>query len=77
MTAGPFQATINSFHLHLSAEHKAPKTITTYTEAAQWFAGAYLRIHTDHSDWSAVVADDVRAWLVYLLERYSDSYANN
>lgn len=77
LIAGPFQPVINSFRLHLSAEGKSPKTIRTYVEAAQWFAAAHLLAHTGHTDWSDVTADDVRAWLVYLLDQYSDSYANN
>ncbi|GAA2614243.1 tyrosine-type recombinase/integrase [Actinomadura fulvescens] len=75
LKAGFFQAAINSFTLHLNAEGKSPKTVRTYAEAAQWFAAEHLR-KTDHDDWEDVTADDVRAWMVWLLT-YSDSYANN
>ncbi|MFV2177626.1 tyrosine-type recombinase/integrase [Actinomadura sp. LOL_016] len=77
LRAGTFQAAINSFILHLNAEGKSPKTVRTYAEAAQWFAAAHLRRNTEHSDWEDVTPDDVRAWIVHLLDQYSDSYANN
>jgi site-specific recombinase XerD len=78
LAAGPFQPVINSFRLHLSAEGKSPKTVTTYIEAAQWFAGAYLRGSTDHGEWSDVRSDDIKGWLALLLDsRYSDAYVNN
>jgi site-specific recombinase XerD len=75
--AGPFQAAINSFTLHLHAEGKADKTVSTYVQAAQWFAGEHLRGRTEHTDWDEVTADDIRAWTVWLLENFSDSYASN
>lgn len=77
LRAGAFQPAINSFTLHLNAEGKSPKTVRTYAEAAQWFAAEHLRRNTDHTDWDDVTADDVRAWTVWLLNTYSDSYANN
>ncbi|WP_153532593.1 phage integrase N-terminal SAM-like domain-containing protein [Actinomadura macrotermitis] len=77
LAAGPFQAAINSFTLHLHAERKAEKTVRTYVLAARWFAAEHLLGKTEHTDWDEVVADDIRAWTVWLLERYSDSYANN
>jgi len=77
LAAGPFQPVISSFRLHLNAEGKSPKTVRTYVEAVQWFAAAYLRTSTGHSGWPDVWAEDVKAWLVYLLDHYSDSYANN
>ena len=78
LAAGPFQAVISSFRLHLSAEGKSPKTVKTYIEAAQWFAGAYLREKTKHRQWSEVGSDDVKGWLVFLLDsRYADGYVNN
>lgn len=70
MIAGPFQPEINSFRLHLNAEGKSTKTVRTYVEAAAWFAVAHLRANTD---WADVEPDDVRAWLIHLLNRYSDS----
>jgi len=36
LDAGPFQPMIGSFGLHLRAEHKSPKTITIYTDAATY-----------------------------------------
>lgn len=77
LQAGSFQAAINSFALHLNAEGKSPKTVRTYVEATQWFAAAHLRDKTTHTDWDDVIPDDVRAWMVWLLDSYSDSYANN
>jgi len=68
---------ITSFRLHLAAEGKSPSTIQTYVEATQWFAGAHLLANTERRDWESVTPDDVRAWLAWLLDRYSDSYANN
>ncbi|PXX66944.1 integrase/recombinase XerD [Nocardia tenerifensis] len=77
LDAGPFEPVIRSFKLHLNAEGKSPKTVNTYVEAVQWFAGQHLRSETDRVDWAEVVADDLKAWMVWLLDRYSDSYANN
>lgn len=85
LDAGPFQSLLNSFELHLAAEKKSPKTIRTYIEAAQWFAGAHLLPEPDEETglgcgktrWDQVVGDDVRVWVVALLGSYSDSYANN
>jgi site-specific recombinase XerD len=74
--AGPFQALIGSFELHLLAERKSAKTIRTYTEAAQWLAGAQLR-PAGLGDWSQVTAKDVQRWTAGLCARYSDTYANN
>ena len=42
LDAGIFQPEISSFRLNLAAEGKAAKTIRTYAEAVQWFAGEYL-----------------------------------
>ena len=46
LDAGPFQAEIGSYRLHLAAQGKAPKTVRTYTEAVQWFAAAHLLAQT-------------------------------
>ncbi|WP_378736670.1 tyrosine-type recombinase/integrase [Nocardia brasiliensis] len=77
LDAGQFEPEIRSFKLHLNAEGKSWKTVKTYIEAVQWFAGTYLRGETEHTDWSEVGADDVKLWMTWLLEHYSDSYANN
>lgn len=77
LNAGEFEPVIRSFRLHLNAEGKSPKTVKTYTEAVQWFAGAHLRANTEHTDWVEVGADDVKTWMTWLLDTYSDSYANN
>jgi hypothetical protein len=42
LDAGSFQPEISSFRLHLAAEGKAAKTVGTYTEAVQGFAGEHL-----------------------------------
>jgi site-specific recombinase XerD len=76
LAAGPFQQLIGSFELHLLAERKAGKTIRTYTEAAQWFAAMQLR-PAGRQDWAQATAEDVQRWMVWLLARYSDTYANN
>ena len=52
LDAGPFQPMIGSFDLHLRAEHKSPKTITIYIDAATWFASASL-VPAGLTDWSA------------------------
>lgn len=77
LATGPFQAGINSFTLHLHAEGKADKTVRTYVQAAQRFAAEHLLGSAARTDWEEVTADDIRAWTVWLLEHYSDSYANN
>jgi site-specific recombinase XerD len=77
LAAGPFQPLIDSFELHLLAERKSPKTVRTYTEAAQWFAAAHLR-PAGLTAWDAVSAADVQRWVVALLgQGYSDCYASN
>ena len=77
LDAGPFAPEIGSFRLHLAAEGKAPKTIRTYTEAVAWFAAAHLIPRTSCTRWEQVSGHDVQRWLVHLLTRYSDAYANN
>ena len=76
LEAGPFAADIGSFALHLAAEGKAPSTMRNYTEAVRWFAGEYLLRETCKTRWEQVDTDDVRRWMVHLLGRYSDVYAN-
>jgi integrase/recombinase XerD len=76
LDAGPFQPMIGSFELHLRAEKKSPKTIRTYTGAAQWMAASYL-VPAGLSDWSEVTARYVQEWTVILLGRFSDCYASN
>jgi site-specific recombinase XerD len=74
--AGPFRPMIDSFELHLRAERKSDKTIRIYLEAALWFAAEYL-IGAGLTDWTEVRARHVQGWIVVLLGRYSDQYANN
>lgn len=76
LEAGPFQPMIDSWDLHLRAERKSAKTVRTYLEAAQWFAAAYL-IPARLANWDEVKAKHVQEWIITLLGRYSDSYANN
>ena len=40
LDAGPFEAEVGSFWLHLAAEGKAGRTLDTYTKAMRWFAAA-------------------------------------
>src|SRR5580693_1069161 len=51
LDAGGFQPEISSFRLHLTAEGKAAKTVRTYTEAVQWFAGEYLPMQAGGGAW--------------------------
>jgi site-specific recombinase XerD len=76
LDAGPLQLMISSFELHLRAEKKSPKTIRTYTEAAQWLAAEYL-LPNEVKFWDDVKTRHVQEWTVTLLDRYSDSYASN
>ena len=76
LNAGPFQPMIGSFDLHLRAEHKSPKTITIYTDAATWFASASL-VPAGLTDWSQVTARHVQQWVSTRLVGYTDQYANN
>jgi integrase/recombinase XerD len=91
LDAGPLAPEIGSFELHLHAEKKSPKTIRTYCEAAAWMAATHIiapaakgtkskpatGLGAGKDDWADVTADDIRRWIVWLLETYSDSYANN
>lgn len=76
LDAGPFQLMIDSWDLHLRAERKSAKTVRTYLEAAQWFAAGYL-IPAGITGWDEAKARHVQEWIITLLGRYSDSYANN
>ena len=51
LDAGILQAEISSFRLHLAAGNKSAKTIRTYTEAVQWFAGAHLLRQDSRDTW--------------------------
>ena len=72
-----FEGAIGSFRLNLAAEGKSPKTVRMYTEAVQWFAAAHLLRDTGRTGWDEVDGQDVQRWVVWLLSRYSDSYASN
>ena len=74
--AGVLQTMVGSFELHLRAEHKSEKTITTYLDAARWFAAAHL-LPAGVTDWADVRARHVQQWTVWLLANYADSYASN
>jgi site-specific recombinase XerD len=76
LEASQFQPMIDSWDLHLRAERKSAKTVRTYLEAAQWFAAGYL-IPAGITGWEDVKAKHVQEWIITLLGRYSDSYANN
>lgn len=84
LDAGPLQAMISSFELHLAASGLVFKTRRTYREAAQWFAGELLLPGWKNpalppvDDWEAVTRTHVRAWMAFLFDReYSDSYVSN
>jgi site-specific recombinase XerD len=77
LDAGCFQPEVSSFRLHLAAEGKATKTVRTYTDAAQWFAVAYLLAVVGCTGWEKVRRQDVQEWIVWLLQRYSPAYASN
>jgi hypothetical protein len=72
-----FQPEIGSFRLCLAAEGKSGKTVRMYTEAVQWFAAAHLIPQTCRTRWEQVSGQDIQRWMVWLLGRYSDSYASN
>jgi integrase/recombinase XerD len=74
--AGVLETMVSSFELHLRAEHKSEKTITTYLDAARWFAAAHL-LPAGVTDWADVRARHVQQWMVWLLANYADSYASN
>jgi integrase/recombinase XerD len=48
-----------------------------YIEAVQWFAAVHLIPATSGTRWEQVSGQDIQRWLVWLLGRYSDSYASN
>ena len=75
LDAGPFAPDVDSFRLHLAAENKAARTLTSYTEAARWFAAGYLLRETDKTRWEQISRQDVQRWIVDLLGRYSAAYA--
>ena len=75
--AGPFEAEVESFRLHLAAEGKAGRTLRLYTEAVRWFAAAYLLTGTDKTSWEQVDRQDLQRWTAWLLDQYSTAYASN
>jgi site-specific recombinase XerD len=75
--AGPFEAEVDSFRLHLAAEGKAGRTLHTYTGAVRWFAAAHLLRETDKTRWELVGRQDLQRWTVRLLGEYSTAYASN
>ena len=77
LVAAVFQPEISSFRLALCAEGKAAKTVRNYTEAVQWFAAAHLIPRTLRTRWEQVTGPDIQRWMVWLLGRYSSSYASN
>jgi hypothetical protein len=77
LAAGVFQPEISSFQLALCAEGKAAKTVRNYTEAVQWFAAAHLIPRTFRTRWEQVTGPEIQRWMVWLLGRYSSSYASN
>jgi hypothetical protein len=71
LDAGPFEAEVNSFRLHLAAEGKAGRTLHTYTGAVRWFAAAHLLRETDKASWEQVeptaipaLTESPKPWLV-------------
>ena len=77
LDAGPLEAEVGSFALHMAAEGKAPRTIRNYTEAVRWFAAAYVLRETEKRRWEEVDEGDLRRWTVRLLGEYSTAYAGN
>ncbi|HXZ75320.1 MAG TPA: site-specific integrase, partial [Streptosporangiaceae bacterium] len=77
LDAGPLEAEVQSFALHMGAEGKAPRTIRNYTEAVRWFAAAYILPETGKRRWEVVDEADLRRWTVRLLGEYSTAYAGN
>ncbi len=77
LAAGAFQGAISSFHLNLADDGKSGKTARMYTEAVRWFAAAHLLRETSRTGLDEVDGPDIQRWMVWLLGRYSDSYASN
>jgi len=77
LDAGPFEAEVGSFWLHLAAEGKAGRTLDTYAKAVRWFAAAHLVQQTDKTRWEQVDRQDLQRWTVRLLGGYSTAYAGN
>ena len=77
LDAGPLEAEVASFALHIAAEGKAPRTIRTYTDAVRWFAAAYVLPETGKRRWDEVDKADLRRWIVRLLSEYSTAYGGN
>ena len=77
LDAGPLEAEVGSFALHMAAERKAPRTIRNYTEAVRWFAAACILPETGKRRWQEVDKADLRQWTVRLLGEYSTAYAGN
>jgi site-specific recombinase XerD len=77
LDAGPFEAEVMSFRLHLAAEGKAGRTLDAYTGAVRWFAAAHLLRETDKASWEQVGRQDLQRRTVWLLGEYSTAYASN
>jgi hypothetical protein len=77
LDAGPLEAEVQSFVLHMAAEGKAPRRIRIYSEAVRWFAAAYLLRETGKRRWEEVDKADLRRWTVRLLGEYITAYVGN
>jgi integrase/recombinase XerD len=76
LDAGPLSADIASFRLHLAAEGKSARTVQSYTSTVRWFAADYLLGQAGKTSWDQANANDIRQWMVHLLDRYSSAYAS-
>ncbi|WP_239153554.1 tyrosine-type recombinase/integrase [Virgisporangium aliadipatigenens] len=82
---GRLQALINPYALSLRASGKADKTLRTYRDAVTKFAGWLLDsgasaeevVKVVRDDWADVEKTDIEHYMIWLMERYSDGYANN
>ena len=74
---GPLRPYIASFELALRADGKAAKTRETYIGAATRLAGWLLTDEAGVPDWAKVRRVHLRAYMAWLLDRYSPGYANN
>ena len=72
-----FQAEIGPFRLYLAAGRESARTIRAYSDAVRWFAAAHLLGQTSRDGWEQVDGQDIRQWVTWRLDHYSEAYASN
>ena len=75
-SVGDLRTLLPSWHIHLAAENKSPRTIQSYAEAARQFV-AFLTAAGMPTEAANVRREHIEAFIADLLTRYSSNTAAN